>query len=53
MDIKAMFSIGYGLYVLSAKENDFDNACIVNTVIQVTAEPNRISVTVNKNNKTL
>jgi flavin reductase (DIM6/NTAB) family NADH-FMN oxidoreductase RutF/rubredoxin len=48
----AMFKIGYGLYVLTANENGFDNGCIVNTVIQVTSNPNRISVTVNKANKT-
>ncbi len=51
-NIKAMFNIGYGLYVLTAKENGFDNGCIVNTVIQVTSNPNRIAVTVNKQNKT-
>ena len=28
MDTKAMFKIGYGLYVLTAKENGFDNGCI-------------------------
>ena len=52
MDTKAMFKIGYGLYVLTAKENGFDNGCIINTVTQVTSEPNRITIAVNKANKT-
>lgn len=52
MNKKAMFKIGYGLYVLTAKEDDFNNGCIINTVSQVTSTPNRISITVNKSNKT-
>ena len=52
MNTNAMFKIGYGLYVLTAKENGFDNGCIINTVSQVTSEPNRITVAVNKANKT-
>ncbi len=52
MDNKAMFKIGYGLYVLTANENGFDNGCIINTVSQVTSTPNRITVAVNKANKT-
>ena len=52
MNTNAMFKIGYGLYVLTAKENGFDNGCIINTVSQVTVSPNRITVAVNKANKT-
>ncbi len=52
MNNNAMFKIGYGLYVITANVNGNDNGCIVNTVIQVTTNPNRISVTVNKDNKT-
>ena len=52
MDIKAMFRFSYGLYVLTAQENAFDNGCIVTTAIQVTDTPNKITVTVNKANKT-
>ncbi len=52
MDLTAMFKIGYGLYVLTARENGFDNGCIINTVSQVTANPNRITIAVNKANKT-
>lgn len=52
MDKKAMYKIGYGLYVLTGKVGDFDNGCIINTAVQVTSSPNRIAVTVNKDNKT-
>ena len=52
MDPKALFQIGYGLYVLTAKENDRHNGCIINTLQQVTDTPLRISVTVNKRNLT-
>ncbi len=52
MNTKAMNKIGYGLYVLSTRENGKDNACIVNTVMQVTTSPNRITVAVNKENYT-
>ncbi len=47
-----MFKLTYGLFVLSAKDGDKDNGCIVNTVQQVTDTPNRIAVTVNKSNYT-
>jgi flavin reductase (DIM6/NTAB) family NADH-FMN oxidoreductase RutF/rubredoxin len=52
MDKKAMYNLTYGLFILTAKEGDKDNGCIVNTVSQVTTEPNRIVVAVNKNNYT-
>lgn len=52
MDLSAMFKIPYGLYVLSAKDGEKDNGCIVNTVTQLTSNPNVISVAVNKNNLT-
>jgi len=48
MDSKVMFKIGYGLYVLTVE----GNGCIINTVSQVTTIPNRVSVTVNKQNYT-
>ena len=52
MDKKAMYQLTYGLFILTAKEEGRDNGCIVNTVTQVTAEPNRIAVAVNKKNYT-
>lgn len=52
MDAKAMFKLGYGLYVLTSRSGEKDNGCIINTVAQVTSKPNRISITVNKDNFT-
>ncbi len=52
MNKKAMYNLSYGLFVLSAKQGDKDNGCIVNTVGQVTTEPNQITVAVNKLNLT-
>lgn len=49
--MKAIYNISYGVYVLSAKDKKH-NACIINTLIQVTSTPNRISVAVNKANLT-
>ena len=52
MNTKAMYKLGYGLYLLAARDGEKDNGCIINTAIQVTTNPNRISMTVNKQNKT-
>ena len=52
IDNNALFKLSYGLFVLSAKDGGKDNGCIINTAIQVTDSPKRISVTVNKNNLT-
>lgn len=52
IDNTAMFKLSYGLFVLTAREGDKDNGCIINTATQVTSSPNRIAVTVNKQNFT-
>ena len=52
MDNKVMYSLSYGLFVLSARRGDKDNGCITNTAIQVTTDPNRIVVAINKGNYT-
>lgn len=52
IDLKAMTRLSYGLFVLSAREGDKDNGCIVNVVNQVTDSPLQIVVTVNKKNLT-
>ena len=49
---KALFNIGYGLYVVTSRDNGFDNACIVNAISQVTDKPLRVAVTINKLNLT-
>lgn len=52
MDNNVMFKISYGLYVLTAKEGEKYNGCIINTLEQVTTTPNKVTIAVNKNNFT-
>ena len=49
-DPTALFKIGYGLYVVTSHDGRKHNGLIVNTVSQVTSTPNRITVTINKQN---
>ncbi|MBO5757843.1 MAG: flavin reductase [Clostridia bacterium] len=49
-DMNALFNIGYGLYVITSNDGKKDNGLIVNTVTQVTNTPNRLAVTINKEN---
>ena len=49
LDPKALFKIGYGLYVVTSKDEK-DNGCIVNTVTQLTDKPTRVAVNINKAN---
>ena len=49
-DLTALFHIGYGLYVVTSNDGKKDNGLIVNTVTQVTNTPNRVAVTINKEN---
>lgn len=49
-DLTALFNIGYGLYIVTSNDGKKDNGLIVNTVTQITDTPNRIAVTINKNN---
>ena len=49
-DLTALFNIGYGLYVVTSNDGKKDNGLIVNTVTQVTNTPNRLAVTINKEN---
>ena len=38
-DMKALYKIGYGLYVVTSHDGKRDNGLIVNTVMQVTSSP--------------
>ena len=49
-DLRALFKIGYGLYVVTSHDGVRDNGLIVNTVAQVADNPTRIAVTINKAN---
>ena len=52
MNPKALFNITYGLYWLSTRSYGQDNACIINTAVQLTETPMTLSITVNKAHKT-
>lgn len=52
MNNQTMFNLSYGLFVLTAFEKGKHNGCIINTVTQVTQNPQRISIAVNKANLT-
>ena len=49
-DMTALFRIGYGLYVVTSNDGKRDNGLIVNTVTQVSDNPNRVAVNINKAN---
>lgn len=49
-DLSALFKIGYGLYVVTSNDGEKHNGLIVNTVTQLTSEPNRVAVNINKAN---
>lgn len=48
----AMFKLSYGLFVLTASDGRMSNGCIINTCTQLTQEPLKISICVNKSNYT-
>ncbi|MGN0516559.1 MAG: rubrerythrin [Eubacterium sp.] len=52
MNEKAMHKLSYGLFVLTARDGDKDNGCIINTAIQAASAPNQLSICVNKANYT-
>ena len=49
-DMTALFKIGYGLYVVTSNDGTKDNGLIVNTVTQLTDNPYRVAVSINKSN---
>ena len=52
MDRKVMYQLSYGLFVLTSAASGRESGCIINTAGQVTSEPNRVSIAVNKSNFT-
>lgn len=52
MDKNAMFKFSYGLFVITARQGEKDNGCIINTAMQVTENPNRVQFAINKSNLT-
>ena len=52
MNTKALYNLTCGLYMLSSKSGDKTSGCIINTAMQVTSKPLRVTITVNKTNFT-
>jgi len=52
MNLKALYKLGYGMYVVCSKKGDRFNGQIANTVFQITSEPPIIAVSINKDNLT-
>ena len=50
VDNKAFYNIGYGLYVVTTREGERDNGLILNSIMQLTSEPARVAVSINKSN---
>ena len=54
MDLKVLYDLTYGLYVLGARDRNSRNCgCVINTCFQVTSEDPKVAISVNKNNYTL
>lgn len=52
IDITALFTLSYGIYLICADDGETRAGCLVNTVFQLTAEPIRVCVSVSKQNQT-
>lgn len=52
MDKEVMYQLSYGLFVLTSAAGNRESGCIINTACQVTSQPNRVSIAVNKANFT-
>ncbi len=52
MDAAALFKIQYGLFLISTRENERDNACIGNVLAQVASSPLRVALSISKRNFT-
>ncbi|MBU1707864.1 rubredoxin [bacterium] len=52
MNLEALWNVSYGLYVITSRLDGKFSGQIANTVVQVTAEPPRIAVSISKNNFT-
>ena len=52
MDKKALYSLSYGVFLLSVKTKEKENACITNVGVQVANDPTRIAISVLNTNLT-
>ena len=52
MDQKALYSLSYGVFMLSTKAGEKINGCITNTCMQVANSPTRVAISVLNSNYT-
>jgi ferric-chelate reductase [NAD(P)H] len=52
LDTRVFRDLSYGLYIVASRVNDRLNGQIINTAIQVTSEPARVAIIINKKNLT-
>lgn len=52
MDTKVLRNLSYGLYVITTLKEDKYAGCIANSVIQVTSDPKKVLISINKDNYT-
>ncbi|MBI2853477.1 MAG: flavin reductase [Chloroflexi bacterium] len=52
MDLRALFKVSYGMYIVGSRGEDKANAQIANTVFQVTSEPPTVAICINRKNLT-
>jgi len=52
VDIKAFYNLTYGVYIVSSLDDKRPVGCVANSVMQITAEPPLIAVSINHENFT-
>lgn len=52
MDLKALFKISYGVYIISSKKEGKINGQTANTLVQITSDPATVAISINKQNFT-
>ncbi len=52
MDLRTLYKVSYGVYIVSSVKDNKFNGQIANTVFQVTSEPPTIAICINKQNLT-
>ena len=52
MNLESFFTLSYGLYIISSESGEKKNGYVANTVFQVTATPEQLAISCNKDNLT-
>jgi ferric-chelate reductase [NAD(P)H] len=52
MELKTLYKVTYGMYIVCSKKGDKLNGQLANTVFQVTSEPPTLGISINKKNLT-